>query len=99
MIVALLFVASGRRRSCWQARQGSSPTGSTRGRVLLVGSLVQAALALALAFVSGTAAVLVLAALLGSAFALSQPAEFALIPGVAGEARLTVANGRVETAR
>ncbi len=42
---------------------------------------------------------MILAALLGSAFALSQPAEFALIPGVAGEARLAVANGRVETAR
>ncbi len=55
--------------------------------------------ALGLAFVSGTAAILVLAALLGIGFAIAQPAEFALVPRVAGEARLTVANGRVETAR
>jgi MFS family permease len=42
---------------------------------------------------------LVLAALLGTGFALGQPAEFALVPRVAGATRLTVANGRVETAR
>jgi MFS family permease len=42
---------------------------------------------------------LALAVLLGIGFAAAQPAEFALVPRVAGEARLAVANGRVETAR
>jgi MFS family permease len=40
-----------------------------------------------------------LTALLGTCFAVSQPAEFALIPAVAGRDRLAGANGYVETAR
>jgi len=68
-------------------------------RVLLVVSLAQAVVAIGLAFVSGAAAILVLAALLGVGFAFAQPAEFSLVPRVAGDARLAVANGRVETAR
>ena len=68
-------------------------------RVLLVVSVAQASVALLLAFASGTAMILALAALLGIGFAVAQPAEFALVPRVAGEARLAVANGRVETAR
>ena len=68
-------------------------------RVLLVVSLAQASVAVVLAFAAGTALILVLAALLGIGFAVAQPAEFALVPRVAGEARLALANGRVETAR
>jgi MFS family permease len=68
-------------------------------RVLLVVSLAQATVAVALAFAGGTALILALAALLGIGFAVAQPAEFALVPRVAGEARLALANGRVETAR
>lgn len=68
-------------------------------RVLVPVSLAQAAVALALAFVSGAAPIVVLAVLLGIGFAIAQPAEFALVPRVAGEARLSIANGRVETAR
>jgi MFS family permease len=65
---------------------------------LLVGvSLAQAAVATALAFVDALAAILVLAALLGIGFALSQAAEFALVPALAGRER--EANGHVETAR
>jgi MFS family permease len=41
----------------------------------------------------------VLTALLGTCFAVSQPAEFALIPAVAGADRVAEANGFVETAR
>jgi MFS family permease len=52
-----------------------------------------------LAFVGATWAIIGLAALLGVGFAIAQPAEFALVPRVAGEAKLAVANGRVETAR
>jgi MFS family permease len=68
-------------------------------RVLLLVSLAQAAVAVVLAFAAGTGVILVLAVLLGVGFAVAQPAEFALVPRVAGEARLAVANGRVETAR
>jgi MFS family permease len=68
-------------------------------RVLLVTSLAQATTAVVLAFAGGTAVILVLAALLGIGFAVGQPAEFALVPRVAGEARIAVANARVETAR
>jgi MFS family permease len=68
-------------------------------RVLLLVSLAQATVAVVLAFAAGTAVILILAALLGIGFAVAQPAEFALVPRVAGEARLALANGRVETAR
>lgn len=68
-------------------------------RVLLLVSVAQATVAVALAFAGGTALILGLAALLGIGFAVAQPAEFALVPRVAGEARLALANGRVETAR
>jgi len=68
-------------------------------RVLLVVSLAQAVVAVVLGFAHGTGFILVLAALLGVGFAVAQPAEFALVPRVAGEARIAVANARVETAR
>ena len=70
-------------------------------RLLLWGSLAQALVALALAAsLDSTVAVIALTALLGTAFAFVQPAEFALVPVVAGsEERLTEMNGHVETAR
>jgi MFS family permease len=67
--------------------------------LLLWVSLAQAAAAAALAFVDGLAPILVLTALIGTGFAVAQPAEFALLPAAVGEGRLAVANGRVETAR
>jgi MFS family permease len=70
-------------------------------RALLIGvSLVQAAIAVALALSVNTLwAVLVLVALLGFAVALSQPAEFALVPAAAGETDIARANGLMETVR
>jgi MFS family permease len=68
-------------------------------RLLVAFSLVQAVIAVALAFSGSLALILPLTALLGTCFAVSQPAEFALIPAVAGRERLSVANGYVETAR
>jgi len=62
-------------------------------------SLAQAAAAAGLAFVDGLATILALAALIGTGYAVAQPAEFALVPAAAGEDRLAAANGRVETAR
>ncbi|MGH3065059.1 MAG: MFS transporter [Gaiellaceae bacterium] len=99
IVVALLFVA------VWSpAIFLAGPAGLLTDRydtksVLLVVSLAQCVVAVGLAFVSGTAAIVALAALLGVGFALAQPAEFALVPAVAGDAMLTVANARVETAR
>lgn len=68
-------------------------------RLLAVVSLAQAAIAVALAFTTSTAPILVLATLLGVGYALAQPAEFSLVPAVAGSERLSEANGYVETAR
>jgi len=62
-------------------------------------SAAQVAVAVALAFTTALAPLLALMALLGAGVALVQPAEFALVPAVAGEAGLAGANGRVETAR
>jgi MFS family permease len=68
--------------------------------VLLLASLAQAAVAASLALaLDSTAAILVLAALLGIGFAIAQPAEFSLVPLIAGGERLTEINGLVETAR
>lgn len=98
-MVALLFVAVWSPAVLLAGPAGLLTDRYDTRRVLLVVSLAQAVVAIGLAFAGGTAAILVLAALLGVGFALAQPAEFALVPAVAGDARLAVANGRVETAR
>jgi MFS family permease len=68
--------------------------------VLLTASLAQMVVAAALAFaLDSVAAILVLAALLGTGFAFAQPAEFALVPVVARGQELTRVNGLVEAAR
>jgi MFS family permease len=68
--------------------------------LLAVTSLIQAAIAAAMAVaLDSQAAILVLAALLGVGFAVAQPAEFALVPVIAGDHALTEVNGLVETAR
>jgi MFS family permease len=69
-------------------------------RLLRDVSLVQAALAVALAFsFGGMVATLALTALLGVGVAVTQPAEFALVPSIAGSESLATANGRIEAAR
>jgi MFS family permease len=68
-------------------------------RLLVAFSVLQAAIAVALAFSGSLEAILPLTVLLGTCFAVTQPAEFALIPNVAGRERLAVVNGYVETAR
>jgi MFS family permease len=67
-------------------------------RLLGLVSAVGAVVAVALAFTSAVPLALVLTACLGVVFAVSQPAEFALVPPLAGE-RVQEANGHVETAR
>jgi Na+/melibiose symporter-like transporter len=68
-------------------------------RLLLVVSLGQAAAAGALVFTHALGPILGLSALLGAGAALSGPAEFALVPAVAGGAGLARANGWIESAR
>ncbi|MGH2953571.1 MAG: MFS transporter [Solirubrobacterales bacterium] len=69
-------------------------------RVLIVASLAQAAVAGSLALaLDSTAGILALAAALGVGFSVAQPAEFALVPAIAGERELTTVNGYIETAR
>jgi len=68
-------------------------------RVLAVVSAAQAAVAVALAFAGGLATILPLVALLGATAAISQPAEFALVPAMADERGVARANGRVEASR
>jgi predicted MFS family arabinose efflux permease len=67
-------------------------------RLLGLISAVGALVAVALAFTSAVAPALLLTACLGVVFAVSQPAEFALVPPLAGD-RVQEANGHVETAR
>lgn len=68
-------------------------------RVIVLASVAQAAVAVALAFTGSLAPILLLTVLLGAANAVSQPAEFALIPAVVPDERLGIANAHVETAR
>ena len=67
-------------------------------RLLAGVSLLGAVVAAVLGFTTGTVALVALTALLGLAFAILQPAEFALVPRLAGN-RVLEANGHVETAR
>ena len=70
-------------------------------RLLALVSAAGAVLAAATGLLGGTslAALLGLTVLLGAIFAVSQPAEFALVPLLAGRDRAQEANGHVETAR
>jgi hypothetical protein len=67
--------------------------------VLLAASVAQAVVAAALAFVDPLAGILALTALLAAGAAIAQPAEFALVPAVAGPGGVAKANGRIEAAR
>ncbi|HEY5816009.1 MAG TPA: MFS transporter [Solirubrobacterales bacterium] len=68
-------------------------------RLLAAVSAVGAVAAAALAFTDSLAPVLILTAALGVVFATSSPAEFSLVPPLAGEDRIQEANGHIETAR
>jgi hypothetical protein len=68
-------------------------------RMLAAVSAVGVLVASAAGFVGALAPLLVLTALLGLVLAVSQPAEFALVPPLAGGDRVQEANGYIETAR
>jgi MFS family permease len=67
-------------------------------RLLTGASLLGTLVAAVLGFTTGTAATLALTGLLGLVFAVLQPAEFALVPQLAGN-RIQEANAHIETAR
>jgi Major Facilitator Superfamily len=67
-------------------------------RLLAATSALGAVVALALGFFSATGPILVLTVVLGTVFAITQPAEFALVPPLA-KGRIQEANGHMETAR
>jgi Na+/melibiose symporter-like transporter len=68
-------------------------------RLLAATSVFGAMGAVALGFMDGLVPILALTALLGVVFAIAQPAEFALVPALAGEDRVQEANGHMETVR
>jgi MFS family permease len=68
-------------------------------RVLVTASLAQAVVAAALAFSSDLGAIIALSSLLTAGNAFGQPAEFTLVPAVAGERRVTEVMGVLEAAR
>jgi len=68
-------------------------------RLLAGVSAVGTVAAVAVAFNDAVAPVLVLTAVLGVVFATSSPAEFSLVPPLAGKNRIQEANGHIETAR
>ncbi len=68
-------------------------------RLLTLASIAQAIVAFGLAFATPFGLLLLLTALLGVGVAISQSAEFALIPSVSAGRSLQSANGTVETAR
>ena len=98
VLVALLFVAIWAPSIVFAPIAGALVDRFETRRLLALVSLAQAGVAVALAFAGSTWAVLALAALLGTGWAISQPAEFSLVPSVAGR-RIAEANGLVETVR
>ncbi|WP_217913857.1 MFS transporter [Miltoncostaea marina] len=68
-------------------------------RLLVLGSIGQAAVVLAMAVAVTPLAALLLAPLLGVGIAVVQPAEFALVPAAAGRVPVAAAGGHVESAR
>jgi len=98
-VVALLFIALWGPAVVLSGVAGLVVDRTETRRLLLVVSLAQAVVTVALAFVDGVAPVIALTAVLGVGVAVSQPAEFALLPAVAGEDGIARANGHVETAR
>ena len=68
-------------------------------RLLAGVSAVGTVAAVAVAFSGAVAPVLILTVAIGVVFATSSPAEFSLVPLLAGEGRIQEANGHIETSR
>ncbi len=99
MAVAALFVAMWSPAALLAGPAGLLADTWSPRRLLILSSLASAVLCAGLAAADGLALVLALVALLGCLSAVALPAEFALLPLVAGEQRIARANGQVEFAR
>jgi MFS family permease len=97
--VAALFVAMWSPAALLAGPAGLLADSWSPRRLLILSSLAAAALCGGLAFADGLALMLVLVALMGCLNAVAMPAEFALLPLVAGERTIARANGQVEFAR
>jgi MFS family permease len=97
--VAALFVAMWSPAALLAGPAGLLADKVSPQRLLTLSSLAAAALCAGLAFTDGLALILALVALMGCLNAVAMPAEFSLLPLVAGERDLARANGRVEFAR
>jgi MFS family permease len=97
--VAALFVAMWSPAALFAGPVGLLADRVAPRRLLALSSLAAAALCAGLALADGLGIVLALVALMGCLSALATPAEFALLPAVAGEHDLARANGHVEFAR
>src|SRR6185312_956561 len=96
LVVAALFIAVWSPAAVLAAPAGALADRVDRRRLLVAASVAQAAIAVALAFAGSEAAVLGLAALLGTVSAVATPAEFSLVPAIVGAGGLRRANGVVE---
>jgi MFS family permease len=99
LAVAALFVAMWSPAALLAGPAGLVADLWSPRRLLIVSSLAAAALSAGLAMADGLALTLALVALMGCLNAIAMPAEFALLPLVAGEGGIARANGRVEFAR
>jgi MFS family permease len=99
IVVAGLFIALWTPVAILAAPAGLLVDRFDPRRTLMVVSIAQALVVVALAFAASTAAILALTALLGCGVAVANPAEFSLVPAVADEDRIKAANGRIESAR
>lgn len=99
LTVAALFIAVWSPAAVLAAPAGMLADRFDRRRLLVAASVVEAAIAVALAFADSAAQILPLAALLGAASAVATPAEFSLVPAIVAADGLRRANGVVETAR
>ncbi len=97
--VAALFIALWSPAAVLAGPAGLLADRRSPARLLTGCSLVAAALCCALAFTDALAPLLVLTALLGCVNAIAHPAEFALVPVLAGARPLVRVNGHVEASR
>jgi len=99
LAVAALFVAMWSPAALLAGPAGLLVDRRSPQRLLTLSSLAAAGLCAGLAFADGIVPMLALVALMGCLNAVAQPAEFTLLPLVAGERDLARANGQVEFAR
>ena len=99
LAVALLFIAMWSPAALLAGPVGLLADRVSPQRLLTLSSLAAAALCAALAFSDDIGLVLALVALMGCLNAVAMPAEFSLLPLVAGEGDLARANGQGEFAR